>query len=266
MKKSIFVFLFLTVSMFSFAQDSPSSTWAKNKVVVDGNSQEWNLPLKNYDKVTGLFFDFENDSTNLYLCFQTKYEMNESRIMRAGIKIILSNKINGKHKSVIDFPLPASKFPEKKDEIQPDPLARHEDKHAEFLKKDTLMDVKGFATKNGMISTRDTSGIHAAINWDTANVFTYEIAIPFKEMFGNSYDLKNLSKEISLEVVINATRADNLPNREGESEDSERGGGYGGMRQGGNRMGGQRSGQYQGNRQAMFPKTELKQKFILATE
>ena len=113
MKKSILGLLFIVVSAFSFAQDSPSSTWAKNKVVVDGNSREWNLPLKNYDKVTGLFFDFENDSTNLYLCFQTKYEMNESRIMRAGIKIILSNKINGKHKSVIDFPLPASKFPEK---------------------------------------------------------------------------------------------------------------------------------------------------------
>src|SRR5665213_700675 len=101
MKKSILGLVFITVSAFSFAQDSPSSTWAKNKVVVDGKPTEWNLPLKNYDNETGLFFDFENDSTNLYLCFQTKNEMNEEKIMRAGMKIILSSKINGKHKSII---------------------------------------------------------------------------------------------------------------------------------------------------------------------
>ena len=177
--------------------------------------------------------------------------------MRAGMKIILSNKINGKHKSVIEYPLPASKIPEKKDEIQPDPMAPHQSRHAAFLEKDTLMEIKGFTTKNGMISTRDTSGIHAAINWDSANVFTYEIAIPLKEMFGNNYDLKDLSKEISLDVVISATRADNLKNSEGESEYPGKGGG---------RMGGQGGGQYQGNRQAMFVKTEMKQKFVLATK
>ncbi|MEO8819983.1 MAG: hypothetical protein ABI374_04010 [Ginsengibacter sp.] len=262
MKNLFLAVLFLSVSGFSFAQDGPSATWAKNKVVVDGNANEWNLPLKNYDNTTGLFFDFENDSTHLYLCFQTKYEINESRIMRAGMKIILSNKINGKHKSVIIYPLPASKIPKQKDEIQPDPMAPHESRHAAFLEKDTLMEVKGFTTKNGMISTRDTAGIHAAINWDSAKVFTYEIAIPLKEMFGDNYDLKDLSKEISLDVVISATPADNVKNREEESDYSEREG----SRTGGGRMGGQGGGQYQGNRQAMFPKTELKQKFVLANK
>ena len=266
MKKSILGLVFITVSAFSFAQDSPSSTWAKNKVVVDGKPTEWNLPLKNYDNETGLFFDFENDSTNLYLCFQTKNEMNEEKIMRAGMKIILSSKINGKHKSIIDYPLPPSKSPAAKDEVQPDPMAPHEDRHAAFIKKDTLMEVKGFTNKNGIISSNDLSSIHAAINWDSSRVFTYELAIPLTELFGSGYDLKDLSKGISLDVVINAVHGGNMQNR-GEGGYPGRGGGrMGGGYGGGNRMGEQGGGQYQGGNPFMYQKTELKQKFILATE
>ena len=279
MKKSIFALLFLMVGLFSFSQDSPSSTWAKNKVVIDGQPYEWNLPLKNYDNVTGLFFDLENDGTNLYLCFQTKNEMNEEKILRSGMKIILSSKINGKHKSIIDFPLPASKLPESKDEVKPDPLSPHENRHASMLEKDTLMEVKGFTSKDGIISSRDVSSIHAAINWDSSRVFTYELAIPLVEMFGSGYDLKDLSKGIFLDVIINPVHSDNSQNR-GQGGYSGRGGGrmgggggrmgggggYGGMRQGGNRMGEEGSGQYQGGNSFMSQKTELKQKFILATE
>ncbi len=277
MKKFFFALIFLSISAILSAQDGPSSTWAKNKVVVDGTPNEWSLPLKNYDNTTRLFFDFENDSTHLYLCFQTKDEMNEAKIMRAGMKIILSDKINGKHKSIIDFPLQASKAPEAKDEIQPDPMAPHKDLHAAFLEKDSLMEVKGFTGKNGIISSRDVSGIHAAINWDSSRVFTYELAIPLTEMFGSGYDIKDLSKEISLDVIINAVHAGNYSqNGGGENGYSGRGGGrgggrmggggYGGMHQGGNRMGGQENGQFRGDRLAMSQKTEMKQKLVLATQ
>lgn len=248
MKILFIVSVFLLVSVFSLAQDSPSSTWAKNEIVIDGKPYEWNFPLKNYDNTTRLFFDFENDSTHLYLCFQTKDQMNEEKIMEAGMKVILTNKINGKHKSAIDFPLPASKAPEKSDEIQPDPMAPHQNRHAAFLERDTLMEIKGFTGKNGIISSRDTSGIHAAINWDSSRVFTYELSIPFKEIFGNGYDLKDFSKGISLNVIINALHAGNSQNRNGENE-------YSGREAG--------AGRY---RQAMFQKTEMKQKFVLATE
>lgn len=267
MKKSFSFFLLISLSAISFAQEIPVSSFAKNKIIIDGNAAEWNLPLRHYDNATGLFFDFENDGNNLYLCFQTRDEMNEVKILQAGMKIILSSKINGKHKSVINFPLPVSKTSENKEIIKPDPMSVRPDRHATFLGGDSLMEVKGFATKNGTISSRDTSGIHAAINWDSSKTFTYELAIPLKEMFGNDYNVKELSNNISMEVVVNAMSPGNRSQFSGGENgfsERDRAGGSGGMH-GGRREGGQGMNQFQGDRSAMFQKTQLKQKFILAT-
>lgn len=251
MKKLFLFFLLATMSTFSFAQEAPASSFAKNKIIIDGSPAEWNLPLKHYDNTTRLFFDFENDATHLYLCFQAKDEMNEEKILKAGMKIILSSKINGKHKSVINYPLPAPKTSENEDEITRDPLATRTDNHATFLAKDSLMEVKGFATQSGIISSKDTATIHAAINWDTSKTLTYEIAIPLKEMFGENYDIQDFSKDISLEVVINAVPYGNFSkfnrtqSNSGSEESSE-------------------DRQLQAKRAFMLQKTQLKERFTLA--
>lgn len=251
MKKLLFFFLFISLSALSFAQEIPASSFAKNKIVIDGNAGEWNLPLKHYDNTTRLFFDFENDVNHLYLCFQAKDELNEEKILRAGMKIILSSKINGKHKSVINYPLPASKTSENNDEITSDPLAPKTNAHAAFLAKDSLMEVKGFATQSGTISSKDTIGIHAAINWDTSKILTCEIAIPLKEMFGENYNTNDFSKDIYMEVVINAVPYGNFSklsrtqsNSENEESSEER--------------------QLRAKRAFMLQKAQLKEKFTLA--
>lgn len=265
MKQLFFLLTLFFITKSIFAQDNPSAQWTKNNITVDGNVQDWNS-LKHYDNGTRLFFDFKNDSNNLYLCFQTKDEINQAKIMRSGMKIILSDKINGKHKSIINFPLGvknAVKPTDSEDKIQPDPLASHQSRHAVFLASDTMMEVKGFANKNGIVSPNDVSGIHAAINWDSANTLTYEIAIPLKELFGNNFNVKDISKEISLNVIINAMSVADSKNGSadgfsGRSDHGERrmGSSSGGMEQE-NRM-----AEY--NRMVMLQKTELKQKFTLS--
>jgi hypothetical protein len=265
MKQPFFLLTLFFITSSTFAQDNPTAQWAKNNITVDGNIQDWNS-LKHYDNQSKLFFDFKNDSNNLYLCFQTKDEINQAKIMRSGIKIILSDKINGKHKSTINFPLGvnhAGKSANSEDNIQPDPLASHLSKHAVFLASDTMMEVKGFANKNGIISSNDVSGIHVAINWDSANTLTYEIAIPLKELFGNNFNVKDISKEISLNAIINAMSvadskngiANGYSGRRGEGE-RRTGGGSDEMEQE------KRMAEY--NRMILSQKTELKQKFTLS--
>jgi hypothetical protein len=268
--KSFLTFSLIFITAFSFAQSETGSQWTKNKITVDGNATDWNnASLKHYDNQTALFFDFKNDSNNLYLCFQTKDEMNETKILTSGMKVILSDKINGKHKSVINFPLPfkhAAK-PDQSNEIKPDPLASLQSRRTYLLRADTLMEVKGFENTNGTVSINN-SDIQAAINFDSSNTLTYEIAIPFKELFGNDYNLKDVSKDISLNVIINAMSDHSEGGGGGYAGRGGRGGGrmgggYGGMQHEGNRMGGE-GGQYESDRAAMTQKTELKQKFALS--
>lgn len=259
----------ILATVFAFAQDA-TSEWAKDKIEVDGNANDWKLPLKHYDNQTGLFFDFKNDNNNLYLCFQTKDEMNEAKILRSGMKVILSNKVNGKHKSIISYPLPVKHELKQNnpDEIKPDPLAPQKSRRASFLAADTLMEVKGFTNNDGIISIKN-SDIHAAINFDSSNALTYEISIPLKELFGNDYNGNDVSKDISLNVIVNAMPNHSENGASGFSGRSGHGGrmgaGYGGMQHEGSRMEGEEQNQNQFERAALLQKTEFKQKFTLAT-
>jgi hypothetical protein len=277
MKQSFFSLVLIVIATIAVAQDNSSAQWAKNNITVDGNAADWNAPLKHYDNDTRLFFDFKNDSNNLYLCFQTKDEMTEAKIMRAGMKIMISDKINGKHKSTINFPLGfkrQTRPTQTEDGIKPDPLSSHSVRHLNFLSQDTIMEVKGFADKNGLISANDVTGIHAAINWDSTNILTYEVAIPLNKLFGAGYNIKDFSKDISLNVVINAMAAGSQNQSAGAFSGR---GGHGGGRMGGGRMGGsgaighegnraegEENGSYGSERAAMSQKSELKQKFALA--
>lgn len=281
MKKNFLILSLLCITAIAYAQEKPTSKWASTPITVDGNGMDWNLPLKNYDESTKLFFDIKNDSTNLYLCFQSSDQMTQTRILRLGMKILLVSKINGKHKEVIDFPLPykhtTPDATANETQARPDFSQMRQNMRATFLASDTVMEVKGFASQSGTIPSYTASGIRASINWSEDNtVMTYELAIPLKEMFGNDYDPKEISKEISLSTIINAKEFNSgVAARENRSADetgrssmgtgSITGGGMGGYRGGGGRMGSGHGGQFQSGREAMAQKSEFKQKFTLAT-
>ncbi len=248
---------FLFLPALIFAQHNPECVWTKEVITIDGNAADWNPPLKNYDSQSQLFFGFKNDAKNLYLCFQTKDQSNESKMMKSGMKIILSSKINGKHKSIIDFPLTSSKASDVKDEIKSDPLMTRKNRHNAFIASDTTMELKGFANMNGIVFLRQPSGVRVAINWDSANTLNYEVAIPLKELFGNDFNAADLSKEISLDVVINPLPAPRSQAEMDEFEKSER------MKDGGQNDA--LSDQKMAARYAVFQKTELKQRFVLAS-
>jgi uncharacterized membrane protein YgcG len=279
MMKCLYAFAILLMSSRAFAQENTALSWSATRVKIDGDAHDWSLPLHHYDTNTKLFFDFKNDSNNLYLCFQSNDEIIQVKIIRAGMKINLSNKINGKHKASINFPLPAEESKPERTEnaIAADPSYSHQKLHTAFLAGDSLMIVKGFTNREGAISTNDTSGIHAAINWDENNMLTYEVSVPLKELCGNDFNAKDLSKGISLNVIIDALKmpAQSRSKREengssGEGEGESRGGRMGGsgrsggMGHGGGRMGGQGNSEMQSDRSAMFQQSELKEKLSLA--
>ncbi|MGH2646563.1 MAG: hypothetical protein ACRDE8_03305 [Ginsengibacter sp.] len=279
MKRNIFTIVLIFYCGHLFAQDDiPTSSWVSTPVKVDGNAQEWKLPLRLYDDATKLFFGFANDDKNLYLCFQTSDEINEMKILRAGMKIYLSTKGKDKHKVSINFPMQQKAeptTPSNEDTVQ-QAFERRSRRSASFT-KDTMMEVKGFTTRNGIIPINDNSGINAAINRDDANKLTYEISIPLKELFGADYSTEDLSKDIFLDAEVNAMSKSGHTGNGGGGY-SGRGGGGGRMGGGAGRLGGGGGGMHhnrEGNeganseqtgtdRSAMFEKAELKQKFILA--
>jgi len=274
MVKSILTGVLLFASCFSFSQDDIGrSSWITTPVKVDGSPVEWNQPLRYYDHNTKLFFAFNNDDKNLYICFQTADETSQMKIMRSGMEVTLVTK--NKHKASITFPMKPQTETERPaqhaDENSSPQNFNHANMRAAFLAADTTMDVQGFSTRNGLIPINDTSGINVAISVGEADKLTYEIAVPLKELFGAGYTTTDITKDISLAVKVNAGPSKNGSG--GRNSFSGRGGGRMGGRRGGG--GGMNSNSdpsaEEGNaeqrvedRTAMFEKSEFKEKFVLA--
>ena len=274
MKKCLFGLFIFIMGSIVFAQENFSLPFSSATVTADGDAHDWTTPLKHYDPNTRLFFDFKNDSNNLYLCFQTNDVATQTKLLRAGMKITLSSKINGKHKATIGFPMAAnvSKPAEADNASAAESRSSHRKSQAILLAGDTLMELKGFDSGDGVVSVANKNGVTVAIKSDENDMFTYEAAIPLKELLGNNFKINDNSKEISLSATINAMKRSESENRRTESgfsegEEGRMGGGGGrqdGMGRGGGRMGGQEGRNYSMDRSAMFEKSELKQKLSLA--
>lgn len=205
MKKGLLTIVQLVIGFCSVAQeDAFKASWI-SPVKIDGNPQEWNLPLHYYDNITKLFFAFANDEEKLYLCFQTHDEMTQSKIMQAGMKVSVGFK--GKHKVMVYFPLEQKTAftltADNRDALQ---RTDRENRRKNFLVQQNMMEVKGFISREGTIPIHDSSGINAAMNWDAKNAMTYEISIPLKEIFGPAYTSADLSKILTMDAIINALK------------------------------------------------------------
>ena len=170
------------------------------------------LPL--YDSDTKLYFKIANDSTKLYLCFKVSDRFQQQKILRSGMVVTLFSKGAKKHKVSINYPLPD----DEKDMIfdnSPLPLSRkNEKKHQrDLLLKKNKVELKGFATENGLIEVDPTSFVYLGIDFDSKESMFYEIIIPYTEYFGDNYTPKDLLSEFKLEVKINALpKLDSQPN------------------------------------------------------
>jgi uncharacterized membrane protein YgcG len=266
---------FLFAAATTFAQkDVLTSARPSQPVKIDGNAQEWKKPLPYFDEKSKIQYAVANDDKMMYVCFQCPDQMNQIKIMRAGMMVKFSTKGKNKLAASVNFPLeqfndPAPSAASGDANKRPDPKMMHD----RFLAGSNMMTTDGFAFRNGMISIRDSSGLNAAMNWDTANVLVYELAIPLKELFGKGFTSADMIKEMTMNVEIHAIERPSQQRSGGDGDTGFSGGGGGRGRMGGGgggRMGGggHRGGGYGGgqgrfDRSTLFEKTEFKHKLVL---
>ncbi len=254
----------------SFLSQESTAKWRAKPILIDGIANDWSLPLRFYGNETNLFFAIANDSSNLFLCFQAKDEQTQLKINEAGMKIELKAKGKLKCDATIDFPLTVKKE-------NTDPSAEHKKQKPDiehlktgYILQNVNLSVKGFATQKGLVPIKDSAGINAAILWDNKNVMTYELRIPLTELFGTAFSLKEVTKAITMKVIVNGFERPPVTDN-GNASSSMAGntmgggtgaasGGMGGSMGGGNSGGGQRK-----ESDPMFESTSMKQNFLLAT-
>lgn len=194
----LFFFIFLKAQVLFSQSLTSTARWATQKVIVDGNAAEWQDPLNFFDATTRMLFGISNDSTNLYLCFQNPDENVQGKLFRCGLKVSLTVKRKPKRTSSINYPLPGSGD----ENAGPGQKVDMGYLKTSFRLQNSMMETAGFTSFNGLHAVNDNNLIKASISWNETNRMTYELAIPFTELYGADFTDADLKNELTLHVEL----------------------------------------------------------------
>lgn len=222
-----------------YAQDADVDTniWMRKPVVVDGNSQEWNEPLNNFNSETKLAFALGNDDKNLYLVIESLDEVTTGRLMRGGLTLNINTA--GKKKDGIKLTFLGMQRP-------PVPEGGMDSTfhHREKTERDPgvkSISVSGFKNiADGILAMPNDAGIQVAAAFNQRRDYTCELAIPLAQLNLNGKEAKG----IAYQLKINAPGMNQEHHREGGAPHEGgmsrgagmHGGGGGGRKSGGGRM------------------------------
>jgi len=225
-------------------------------VKVDGDIKEWGDSLRYYNEERRLNYTLANDKENIYMAIRFSDRTEQLRVLNAGLTFGIDPKGKKKETFALNYPAPIAgetpHLPMHKpgdDDKSGDNKITQADRDElvrERLTKLRNIKVVGFKDIEGdMITTTNTYGIKAAVNYDADGYLVYEISIPLK-FFG---DFKPDKDEWAFQFKINGiTRGE--PGKEGGERPAGSGGGMGGGMGGGGMRGGGGMGGGRGGRGA----------------
>ena len=249
--------------------------------VVDGNMKEWGDSLRYYNKEKKINFSIANTKDTLYMAIRVNDRSEQRRILRAGITFSIDPKGKKKETFSITFPLNVDGSTQKPD-FKKDDNGEITTQDRDELMRERLTTLRGFKVTGfkdveyDMITTTNTYGIKAAVNYDDNEYLICEAAIPLS--FFHVDDL--YKNEWAFNFKINGLTRPAQSAGEGQGGSGGRGGrgggggsfggggggfGGGGGRggRGGGKSGGQNSEGSQGNSE-LFKTEDFWEKFYLA--
>jgi len=245
-----FVVIILILSLSNCSpKEYPLGNFQETPIVADGNSVDWNLPLRFGTEDGELQYNITNDNTNIYVSVATNDQSTQMRILRAGLSVYIDTK--GKTNKSMGLSFPANDVLETAGNYKNRGMGGNKGGDQINFKKQLLMDKDIFKTfgfinmENRVYDVSDTSNIKMGINYDAFGNLVFEAIIPIKHIYDKIVTAKN-APSLSIGIVLN-TMVMNFENRSGNNsagENGMRGGssGMGGGMRGGGGMGGMGGG------------------------
>lgn len=243
----------LSVAAFTIANAQNSKTANLQpppvNVMIDGNLKEWGDTLRYLNDEKKLPYTIANDRENLYVAIRINDRTEQARVLNAGLTLSIDTRGKKKETFTMTFPL--------SDAGTKTQLAYRKDDNSDVSRQDrdelmreritTLRNIKVTGFKDvvyEMITTSNTYGFKAAVDYDKDGNLVYEAAIPLKFF----HDDKPLENEWAFNFKINGMQKPNMGSGGNDMETAgmggggRRGGGMGGMGGGRGGMGGGRGG------------------------
>lgn len=202
-----------------------------NTINIDGDLKDWGDSLRYFNEEKKLNYALANDKTTLYAAIRITDKMDQMRTLNAGITLSIDPKGKKKESFSLTFPLaePGTKpdFGKRPDDNTEVTQQDRDELARERITKLRDIKVVGFKDIEGdMITTSNTYGIKAAIDYDADGNLIYEMAIPLQFFHANDIT----KTEWAFNFKINGIQRPKGEDMEGGEHQG--GGGFGGGRGG----------------------------------
>ncbi len=264
MKKWIFSSLVLLILVSCSHKVYQSILWQTNKIQIDGAENDWNIPLKYYDKNLKLNYEFTNDRNNLYFAARTVDESTIQQIASGGLKLQLDTLAESNNYPY-SLTYPVMQGPPNMQGNMQDNTASNQKGNKPEMRE--ITDLQGFNQQPGMtepfnqegpqIATKEINlsgfssiqseqntvpfskakGIIASYYKNDEGILFYEMVIPFKTFYKTSITASDTLNAFSCCISLNGAMSGERPSPpDGENNNSmgnPPGGGMGGPPPGG---------------------------------
>ncbi len=208
MKNSIFISSMLLILTACSNHVYQSLSWQKSKIQIDGTEDDWDIPLKEYDKNLKLNYEFTNDGENLYFAARTVDESTIQQIVSGGLKIQLDTLADSNnYPFTLTYPVmqgppgmdgnsderPSMNLGEKPEmgasNSQPNngtPPNQGSFNNQFASNEISLTGFKGINPEQNPVPFSKSHGINALYYKNDEGILFYEMVIPFKTFYKNT--------------------------------------------------------------------------------
>ncbi|MEI9921967.1 MAG: hypothetical protein WDO14_24710 [Bacteroidota bacterium] len=260
--KSLSSITFILLIIFAIAggcggsKKIPATTeWRAQSVVVDGKTDDWQLPLRYANAATGLNYSISNDDKKLYFCFTTIERRPLAKITMGGLQIQVA--ASGADPAIMTYPIPGTIQPEKGSSKNKQQQQSQNKKEFQLSEEATSLQVSGFpfAKATTELPLANKYGVNVGTEFGKDR-FSYEASIPLEGL--------NLEgKEISITIVLKGIPKDQMKTSYNGMQQGNRTG-PGGMRTGGGGYG-MPGGGYSGGGNSGYAQMFTDQKITIVT-
>ena len=191
-------------------QLAPVGHFQDTPVIADGNTDDWNLPLRFSNPQYTFQYSVTNDKKNIYICISSKDEAMQLKMLRYGINIYLDPK-GDKNKNIkLEFPV---KKPEQSSNSynnngNPTTYTGTKITKDQLLLQSDYYNTKGFANiENGQFSIGDKkNSIQVALKLHDDSTLVYEAIIPINDIPGVNQYARSTGKNFDIGITVNAAQ------------------------------------------------------------
>lgn len=201
-------------------------------IAIDGNLKDWGDSLYYYNEEKKLYYTLANDAQNIYVAIRLNDRSEQERVLMAGLTLGINSKGKKKDNYKVTFPVAnaqdmADMMAARRNVTEPtdeQPTDREEMRKVRLTKLRNIK-VEGFKDIDyDILTTTNSYGFKAAIDYDADGNLVYEAAIPLK-----FFDTADVTKN---EWAFNF-RVNGITRPQGGDQQGGPGSGRGGMGGGG---------------------------------